>query len=145
MTVNIYGDYGKILNKKPIFAKQHAQYGTKRDHLNDELIHFHLKNIDIGNLYKIELNYENKELKHSENWFLKHVEVFYIDQSYFFQCNKWIETDSNNKKAKLELFENVSIFLFKSLFYKKISNFFLFIIENRQKEENLDSNVASFD
>ena len=106
MSLVINGDYGDLSTskKQPIRCSRCRE----RDDLSDQLIHFHLKSVDLGNLFKIKLNYEHKSIKHQENWFLKYITVFYEKVEFYFPCKKWIKVDKEQRKVELRLHEQKS-------------------------------------
>ncbi len=110
MTLNVFGDFGELSNKKPIICKHAKAHSSQRDDLNDKLIHFHVASHDLGALYKIKLSYEHKDLYKVESWFLKYIQIFYDKQEFYFPCKKWIKIDKEQKKVELNLHEQASFY-----------------------------------
>ena len=101
LSLVIHGDFGK--NDKPIKPIKTKTVCNCKFSVG-EVISFHMKHMDIGDLYKLELvqNYPGQ----STRWFLKSFEVRCDKNKYTFFYNKWITSSRADKKAiKIKLYE----------------------------------------
>ncbi|CAF0746916.1 unnamed protein product [Brachionus calyciflorus] len=102
MSLILYGDYAVTPEIKPCEYKSSCS-----NCISDELIHFHLKHIDIGLLYKIKLIcvIEKNKIKELKNfkWFMNKIEVDYHKEKFIFYHKKWIDFKNFDLKKKIEI------------------------------------------
>lgn len=101
LSLVIYGDFGN--NSKPIKPiKTKAICSCK--FAVGEVVSFHLKNMDMGDLYKLKLVQAHPG--QSTRWYLKSFEVRCDKNKYSFFYNKWIASSRAEKKPiEIKLYE----------------------------------------
>lgn len=107
MSIQFFGDFGHSLELKAHQCKEKDQSNS----LN-EIIHFHSKSPDLGNVFKIVLKQgigANKKIK--TRWYLEKVKISHLKESFIFPFQKWItnyDKDKKVRKFEMKLYEEVS-------------------------------------
>lgn len=98
----LYGDYSISPEIKP----NELRTTCSCKNINDQLIHFHHKQADIGPIYKVKLFFsiEKNKIKIFRNlkWYLNTIEIDYHKDKFIFEHKKWINFKKYDLKKKLE-------------------------------------------
>lgn len=136
----LYGDFSISSEIKPSELKPTCSC----DSTNDQLIHFHHKQADLGPIYKVKLilAIEKTKIKLFKNlkWFLNMIEIDYHKEKFLFDHKKWI----NLKKYDLK--KNPEFKLYEKNFSKEQKRT-ICTLSHRLLEESIqnDSYDESFD
>ena len=101
LTVQIFGDFGKSAEIKPI-KKQERKADFSLD-----LFHFHTSNTDLGNISKVKLVQKNSNKK--LNWYLERVKIIHDKEMWSFPYQRWISLDKKDQKKEIKIFEEVNL------------------------------------
>ena len=107
LSVQFFGDFGHSSDLKP---HQHKEK-EHSDSIND-IIHFHSRNPDLGQVFKIVLKQaigSNKKIK--TKWYLDRIKISHLKESFIFPFQKWItnyDKDKKVRKFEMKLYEEVN-------------------------------------
>ncbi|CAF0819854.1 unnamed protein product [Rotaria sp. Silwood1] len=86
----IYGDKDVTKNLPLRTIKD----GTRVKFDKDSRLEFHLKDVDVGKIEKINIGHDGKG--NEQKWFLKSIEIEKNDEYYMFKAYRWLSEDQEN-------------------------------------------------